>query len=685
MTHTRLRVLHCCYDDIDNPWVGGGGARRSREIYAAIANDVDVTLATGAFPGACDIIADGITIRRLGSARGYLTSRLTYALAASELLRRAPFDVAVVDHSAYAPVVIPRDRPVGMIVHHLTGPHAAKRWGRVGGWLLSQMEQRLVRRARVFSATSTATEHALRAVTHGEATVVPVSSGVPDELFEIPRHDAGYALYLGRLDSTQKGVDLLLDALAVVVRTLPSARLIVAGRGPDARALEQRVTDLGLAGNVEFRGGVDDATRATLLAGAACQVVPSRFEGFGIVAAEALAARVPLVVTDVPSLVEIVSAVPTRSVVVPSGDAHALAAALVNVLAGADLRRAMADASGKAAERFRWSAVSRDHLAFLKRVASEAHDAPRTARSFVTMRTVKIAVAVLMAVASLAFMGRSLSRSTQSLTSVLATMHYGSFFAGVMLAGVSLTAGCMVWWYLLDTLAPGTIPPLQHLRVWALTNPARYVPGRIWHVTSLAAAMQARNVPLGSLLASVAIHLWMSILAACVLSASVLTHGRSAPVRFALSAIALTGAILGCHPVVLRAVAFVFRRREGRTPSISWATMLAIGVADVGTYVVTGLASWLMLTATVGVERASVWQLVPANAASYLAGYVSLVPAGLGVRESVLTVLLQPLLPVGSAAVGAVVLRIGTTLAELLLFATAAGTLLSQRAGRIGH
>ena len=371
MSANRLRVLHCIYDDPDNPWVGGGGSRRAFDVYRHLLSEVDATILTGNYPGAAMERPDGIRVLRAGAKEPYAWSRLTYALAASRALRSADYDVAVVDHSAYTPIVIPRDRPVGMIVHHLTGPVAGERWGRVPGAALASFERSLVRRSRTFSATSAASQKGLERFAQRSATISRVRSGVPDHLFDLERHDEGYVLYVGRLDVKQKGVDVLLDAFAQVVARAPGTVLHIVGRGPDDGSLRSRAESLGITQAVRFHGGVSDAERDALLAGAACQVVPSRFEGFGIAAAEALAAGVPLIVSDDPALVEIVEdPEPGGGIVVPRGDAPALADAIYELLADKDSRDRLSQGGRVRAERFRWSAVARAHLEFLRRVMS---------------------------------------------------------------------------------------------------------------------------------------------------------------------------------------------------------------------------------------------------------------------------------------------------------------------------
>jgi glycogen synthase len=368
---TRLRVLHCIYDHPANPWVGGGGARRAFELYRRLRGDVDVTLVTARFPGAVRTDAD-LRVEMVGAAWPYLLSRATYSLAATRRLRRRDYDAALVDYSAYAPVLVSRDAPVGFVVHHLFTEPARQRWGDIGAYLMTRLEHKVLGRARWFSATSSTTARELAGIVPSSARIAVVTAGVPEHLFYVPREEADHLLYLGRVDVRHKGLDVLLDALAKVdVRRWQ--RLIVAGRGPSLQRLREHARRIGIDSHVVFMGAVDDDARERLLAGARLLVMPSRFEGFGMVAAEAMAAGVPVVASDVGALPEVLDA-PHAGVVVPAGDADALASAIASLLEDPERRRRMGASARTSAQRFRWDAVAAEHLAMLQRIAADSSD-----------------------------------------------------------------------------------------------------------------------------------------------------------------------------------------------------------------------------------------------------------------------------------------------------------------------
>jgi glycosyltransferase involved in cell wall biosynthesis len=148
----------------------------------------------------------------------------------------------------------------------------------------------------------------------------------------------------------RKGLDVLLDALARLPETTPRAQLWIAGDGPERAALERRAEDLGLADRVRFLGPRSDA--ADLLAACDLFVLPSRLEGLGVAALEAMAAARPVVASRVGGLAEAVVEGRT-GLLVPPDDPAALCAALGRVLEDEALRARLGAAGpGRVAEGF---------------------------------------------------------------------------------------------------------------------------------------------------------------------------------------------------------------------------------------------------------------------------------------------------------------------------------------------
>ena len=373
------KVLHVIYDDPENPWVGGGGAVRARELYKHLLGRVDVTVATGNFPGARNAVIDGIPYIRLGSPRPYAWSRLTFGRRVNRLLRTARYDAAIFDFSGYSPVFLPRNRPTGVTVHHTSEPTARHRWGSVLSVALGKVERTMMRRARRASATSLASKATIESIAP-EMPIDMVGAGVPEELFSLERKPEEFLLYFGRLDIFHKGLDVLLEAVALIVPERPDVELRIAGRGKDMERVAELARNLGIAKNVKLLGAISDAERNALFAGAQVQLMPSRFEGFGLAAAEAMAAGVPLITSDVGSLPEVVDA-PRGGRLVPSENPRALADATLALLGNRAERETLSSSARESARRFRWSVVADAHLRFIEHIAETGSSKSREKKS----------------------------------------------------------------------------------------------------------------------------------------------------------------------------------------------------------------------------------------------------------------------------------------------------------------
>lgn len=144
---------------------------------------------------------------------------------------------------------------------------------------------------------------------------------------------------VGRLRG-EKGQGVLLSAMADVIKVFPDSGLIVVGDGPDRMSLELRAKSLGLENNVLWLGQRDRNEVFQLYGIMDVVAVPSLFEGFGLTAAEAMAAGCPVVGTRVDGLAEIIEEGVT-GYTVPVNDSGELAKALIKLLGNPENAEAM--------------------------------------------------------------------------------------------------------------------------------------------------------------------------------------------------------------------------------------------------------------------------------------------------------------------------------------------------------
>ncbi len=174
-----------------------------------------------------------------------------------------------------------------------------------------------------------------------------------DRLAERARHgipaDAAVVGIVGRLVE-MKGHRDLFAAVKSLQGSHPNVRVMVVGEGPDRARFEAFATELDLAGRVIWTGLVapEDLTRVYPLFDVLA--MPSRWEGFGLAAAEAMAAGVPVVGCRVSGLEEVVED-GVSGLLAPVGDVASLASALGRLLDDRALARQMGAAGQARVER----------------------------------------------------------------------------------------------------------------------------------------------------------------------------------------------------------------------------------------------------------------------------------------------------------------------------------------------
>lgn len=192
----------------------------------------------------------------------------------------------------------------------------------------------LLRRADRVIVPSAATKRLAVQLGH-RADLLVVPNGIRPRP-PVSRPTDGAIGVIGILDVV-KGVDVFLNAAAIVLERDRSARFVVAGDGPERGRLEALAGQLGLGSAVRFLGSVSSAD--AVLPELDALVVSSYFETGPYVALEAVAAGVPLVATRCGGLPELIP--PDATTFVEPGDATAMADAIESVrrdIAGARIR-----------------------------------------------------------------------------------------------------------------------------------------------------------------------------------------------------------------------------------------------------------------------------------------------------------------------------------------------------------
>jgi D-inositol-3-phosphate glycosyltransferase len=234
-------------------------------------------------------------------------------------------------------------------------------------------ESRIVRQAERIVAANTVEQAALES--HYGASprrIAVVPCGVDTDLFGPGERGAARAalgladgpllLYVGRI-APIKGLHTLLDAVAGLRAAGHPARLLVVGGETDEpvagheREVRRRAARLGLGEVVTFAGAQPQRVLREYYVAADVTVLPSYYESFGMVALEAMACGSPVVASRVGGLTTTVRDGVT-GFLVADGDADALAAGIVRLLAEPDLAWRLGREGVRWAAQHRWPCVA---------------------------------------------------------------------------------------------------------------------------------------------------------------------------------------------------------------------------------------------------------------------------------------------------------------------------------------
>lgn len=198
----------------------------------------------------------------------------------------------------------------------------------------------------------------VHAVPHGAPAAAPAPADAAAVLARLGVAPP-FLLFVGTLEP-RKGIDTLTTAFARMRDAVPGLSLVLAGpRGWG------EVTGLDDPG-VRAVGRVDPGVADVLWRHALAAAVPSRYEGFGLPALEAMSRGCPVVASDATSLPEVVA---DAGVLVAPGDADAWADALRAVVTDPDRRAALGEAGARRAAGFTWAAAARAHARVYAAVA----------------------------------------------------------------------------------------------------------------------------------------------------------------------------------------------------------------------------------------------------------------------------------------------------------------------------
>jgi glycosyltransferase involved in cell wall biosynthesis len=349
-----------CYDDIENPRCGGGGAFRERAVHEVLSSRHSIRYFTGNFPGARRIDKKNFTCRRLGWASNYLLSRISFSFLATvhSLFSRA--DIITIEYSIYSPVVTFLFKPSRTVTlfFHVTGKQVFAKYGMFGIFPFAA-EKLVLGTARYII---TLTDGMAADIMRRRRNVKAVAGYVhfDHSLLSQAVSDDRVILCFGRIDIRMKGIDILIDAFEKISSLFPGHRLLIAGRGKEAdiQWLERRIEVSPFRDRIRYLVNPSDAVKQELLRSATIVCMPSRFEGWNIVAIEAAASLKPTVGSRIHGLIDAIRENQTGLLVQPE-NSDDLAEKIVVLLNDPGLRDRLGKAGRLWAQHFTLERVAR--------------------------------------------------------------------------------------------------------------------------------------------------------------------------------------------------------------------------------------------------------------------------------------------------------------------------------------
>lgn len=250
----------------------------------------------------------------------------------------------------------------------------------------------------------------------------------------------------------------------------------------------------------------------------------------------------------------------------------------------------------------------------------------------------------------------------------------GLLALSVVFGLVGIAVGAVIW-YMLLCFTPHRLPYRVLLSAYGVSNLIKYIPGVIWSYATLAYAIEKRGVPRSMALSS--ISLWVMVMIGTGLAASlpllnlITANQQWLAAYVILLALVIVG-LLAFHSERAWGLINALLRRMGRAEvaAAEFPPRGLIGAmfAGLGMWACFGIGFFLFCASLFPLNSQDLFFFGAAFAFAWIVGFVTpFSPAGLGMREGVLTVLLVPVLSPSAAVVVALLSRLWLVGADILM------------------
>ncbi len=381
----RLRI--CLVSAAYHPYPSGVSEHVSNLAHALKDLDQDVEVLTTKYPvwdpKLVTLSSDPFPVTRIGKAllvplnRSYATLPVGLRMPAQvkRFFQTKRFDV-VNCHGMFWPEISYWAIRYSTATNVVTFLTAGFRIRTTGAGLFRRMFRTQLSRIHGLIPISNRAWQTFKAYVPGKPRIIPCGVDLNrfhPNLAPLPEPEPGRKtiLFLGGLDA-RKGIEVLLKAIPEILASIPKARLIVVGKGPQEPRAHRLAHQLGIDKSVQFIGAVRRPDLPRFYAGCDVYCSPALGgESLGIVLLEAMASRAPVVASRIPGYDETVRD-NIDGLLCPPGEHSAFARAIVELIRNKDLKAQLVASGFARAREYAWPVIGRRTLEYYRELL-ESH------------------------------------------------------------------------------------------------------------------------------------------------------------------------------------------------------------------------------------------------------------------------------------------------------------------------
>jgi glycosyltransferase involved in cell wall biosynthesis len=299
------KIIFSNFDDMKNPYYGGGGAFSVHEVVKRLADKgYDVTVITGKYPQSKDEITDNVKYKRIGLKNinpklGQLLYQFLLPFYAMTLTYDIWFESYTPPFStAFLPLFT--KKPVIGVIHLLGGVEMSKHY-KLPFDIIEKYGLKVYK--DIIALNESLKNQVERTGSKAKVHIIP--NGENDELLNLVNDNKteDNILFIGRIDIKHKGLDMLLDIYKNSYKN-HGLDLVIAGSGmeKEINILKNRIKEMNLESKVKLIGKVSGKEKSEVFRKAKIFVMTSRIEAFPRTLLEAWCYEVPPIIFDIEPL-----------------------------------------------------------------------------------------------------------------------------------------------------------------------------------------------------------------------------------------------------------------------------------------------------------------------------------------------------------------------------------------------